>query len=535
MKKYVAVFGVLLAGCQTVLEKEALVDYAQPVRPIGVNGQEAWNRRSVWFMYAPTFDFTNRTDAASYRFTVTDAKGRVRSFEASSANAALSPVWTDLAIGRADVVCEALGQDGELLELVGSRMFCRQAPYRDSAYPHPAKSAAVTSKQICRYVMDMPIVKANYLSGKPVPKELVRYDNQVFISYPSKMGAATILAMANLAARDPASREEAIAYANGVVEKLFSVTEPEGAPLAGFPRTYESHPGLGGYIVDNVKRYGDKIMTIYPAQVGNAYLALYAVTKDGKLREAARKIADKYLELQGADGTWPLNCNLADGQANGKNRLVPLQTMIFMEGMFALTKDARYREAADRALAYVEQGPLKNWNWEGQFEDVPPSERYQNLTKHGACDTAMYLLARYPGDAKRIAQARELLRFAEDQFVCWETPLAAEEMLKAKKFGVWGEMKTWRCPAVLEQYQCYVPIDASSAKLIRTYLALYRATGNRLDLAKARTLGEAIVRETNDKGYVPTFWFDAHEDWPNCMLASARALAELAATQETQP
>ena len=72
-----------------------------------------------------------------------------------------------------------------------------------------------------------------------------------------------------------------------------------------------------------------------------------------------------------------------------------------------------------------------------------------------------------------------------------------------------------------------MPIDASSAKLIRTYLALFRATKNPLDLARARTLGDAIIRETRDDGYLPTFWMKTCEDWPNCMLGSAAALAEL--------
>ena len=94
------------------------------------------------------------------------------------------------------------------------------------------------------------------------------------------------------------------------------------------------------------------------------------------------------------------------------------------------------------------------------------------------------------------------------------------------KMGTWG-CESWRCPAVLEQYNCYVPIDASSAKLIRTWLAMFRATKNPLDLARARTLGDAIIRETHDDGYLPTFWMDSREDWPNCMLASATALAEL--------
>ena len=95
------------------------------------------------------------------------------------------------------------------------------------------------------------------------------------------------------------------------------------------------------------------------------------------------------------------------------------------------------------------------------------------------------------------------------------------------KMGTWG-CESWRCPAVLEQYNCYVPIDSSAAKMISTWLAMYRATNNPLDLERARTLGEAIIRETRDDGYLPTFWMNKREDWLNCMLASASALAALA-------
>ena len=50
-----------------------------------------------------------------------------------------------------------------------------------------------------------------------------------------------------------------------------------------------------------------------------------------------------------------------------------------------------------------------------------------------------------------------------------------------------------------------------------------------------RALGDAIIRETHDDGYLPTFWMDMREDWPNCMLASATALAELAKISECPP
>ncbi len=502
-------------------------DYLRPVRPIGVDGQPEWNVRSTFFMYPPTFGFARRDGAASYRFTVKDEAGVERTFEGRSPNDSLAPVWAELPLsGWVDVRCEALDADGGAIATVGERSFWKQAPFLPGSYPAPKRPALETSKLIARHVMNMPIVQANYLGGKPVPDEMVFPGTQVFVAYPSKMGAAVVSAMAKLAAGDGDEAKAARRLAEGAVAKLLAVTEPEGRPLAGFPRTYEAHPRLSLHPEKTVRENAGKIMLVYPRAVAGAYLDLYEATKEPGLKAAAARIADLYLKLQGEDGTWPLNVWLESGEPVESNRLVPVHMLGFLERMFALTGDIKYREAADRAFAYVEKGPLATWNWEGQFEDVVPTAPYRNLTKHDACDTAMYLLKRFPGDPRRLAQARELVRFAEDQFVCWERPMHGIKDPRCR-LGVWC-CESWRCPAVLEQYNCYVPIDSSAAKLIRTWLAMFRATGNPLDLARARALGDAIVRETHDDGYLPTFWMDMREDWPNCMLASAAALAELA-------
>ena len=505
----------------------AAADYAKPVRPIGVDGQPEWNVKSVFFMYPPTFGFARCDGAASYRFTVKDESGVEQSFTGRSPNDSLAPIWGKLPLsGWMDLRCEALDAQGGVITNVGSRSFWKQAPFVPGSYPAAKRSPKESAKLIARYVMNQPIVQANYLSGKPVPAEMVSPSNQVFIAYPSKMGAAVVSAMAKLAAGDTDEAKAARRLAEGAVAKLMSITEPEGRPLAGFPRTYEAHPALVWHPAKVVGNNNGKIMLVYPRAVANAYLDLYEVTKDPELKAAAVRIADRYLELQGEDGSWPLNVWLKDGQSVERNRLVPAHMLGFLERMYALTGDAKYRKSADRAFAYIEKGPLTTWNWEGQFEDVAPTSPYQNLTKHDACDTAMYLVRRFPSDQRRIAQAREIVRFAEDQFVCWERPMHGKQDPRCK-LHVW-DCDSWRCPAVLEQYNCYVPIDASSAKLIRTYLAMFRATKNPLDLARARALGDAIIRETHDDGYLPTFWMKTCEDWPNCALAGADALNQLA-------
>ena len=55
---------------------------------------------------------------------------------------------------------------------------------------------------------------------------------------------------------------------------------------------------------------------------------------------------------------------------------------------------------------------------------------------------------------------------------------------------------------------------------------------NPLDLAKARTLGDAIVRIQKPDGRIQTLWTtacgkDLQSDWVNCMAASVKALVNL--------
>ena len=246
------------------------------------------------------------------------------------------------------------------------------------------------------------------------------------------------------------------------------------------------------------------------------------------------------MRLQDADGTWYLKMNEKDGTPVSGNRLVPTSVIFFLEKLYAVTGDARYRAAADRAFAFIDRGPLADWNWEGQFEDITPAaRRYQNLTKHNACETAIYLVERFPGDKRRIAQAREILRYAEDQFVMWKAPCRSDCA------GPWRPgypFRCWRTPVALEQYNCYMPIDASVAKLIRTYLALYKAEGRRLDHAKAHALGDSMANNQDDSGRIRTYWIPETGDddplagairlphggdWYNCMAADAQAIALL--------
>ena len=487
-------------------------DLARPVRPGGVGGQEFWNANAQGFVYPPAFDFPAVEGAEKYLFRVIDSDGKAHEFEDANPKASLATVWGELPDGMNVLWWEATGW-GPLRQ--ASRVFWKMAPYRPGSYPKPPYGYGEAARRGYGYVLDLRFMRTLAETGRPDPDYKLN-------CYPAKMGAALINGMIRCAKALPERRGEALRLARAAADHLISIAQPAGAPLAHFPPTYE-----GTYAT--AKEYAGMHMLLYPASAALAHLSLYDVTKERKYLDAALGIAATYLRLQGEDGTWYLKLYEKDGRPVNPNRLQPLGVAELLEEVFRRTGDAAYRAAADRAFAFVEKGPLHDWNWEGQFEDILPCGKYVNLSKHVACDAALYLLKRWPKDAGRIAQAREILRFSEDQFVIWEVPDTAAWR---RYFGKDLWKYNYRLPGVIEQYHYRELVDASAAKMIRTYLALYRATGNPLDLAKARTLGDSCVRMQRENGRIPTLWNtldaeDIQQDWVNCTLATLRALQEL--------
>lgn len=500
-------------GCDSLRKSDSFLE--TPIAPIGENGQAAWNARARWFIYAPTFGFTNSNKAVSYRFTVTDDKDVVRIFTAKKATAALSPVWNELPTGYVVVKAEGLDEKGEVVSFAGSRRFWKAEPFDAAKCPAAKRSYAEAAKAICDYIVSQPHMKHLEKTGE--------IDMSYALNgYPSKMFSAQIVALIKCGKTELAKR---------LADRLIARSEPAGAPLEFFTLTYD-----GGGHKDVSKKYADLIMLKYPAVAGLALLDVAEATGEPKYREHAVKVADTYLKLQGDDGTWFLKLNRKTGKAANPNRLVPTEDVVpFLERVSKITGEQKYREAAERAVAFVENGSVRTWNWDAQFEDVEPKEPYLNLTEHGVASYAIYLAERYPNDRAKLALARELVRFCEDQFICWSEPYAGHELPPGETRDNWATcFQDWVYPCSLEQYGYYVPIDASAAKMIRAYLALYRVTDNLEDLAKARALGNVMTQTQSANGRLRTWWrkpvdrADNGDDWDNCMIASAEALEELA-------
>lgn len=504
----------------------------KPVRPGNPEmGAPFWNRNAAKFIYPPAFDFRQHWMAKEYRFTVWGADGKPREFRAAKPWAPLTPVWDDLPVGRTVVLCEGVSADNVVPVVSTPRVFWKDAVFTGK-YPPKARSYREAARMAYEFLFRFEPFATFMKTGRPDPG----FDKN---GYPSKTHAATIRAMLAAAEVLPEHREEALKLARLAGDFLLAGSLGPDSPLPGWPLTYLTADGQKCQHPESKGR----IMLLYPAEVGIAYVDLFKATGETKWKDGALQIARTYLKVRRSDGSWPLVVDEKTGVALTENPLVPIQPMELFRRIGTDLNWWEFRNAAGECQAWIEREIVAGWDWEGQFEDVAPSARYDNLTKHNCLDYMLYRLRNFPKADGALGFASDALRFAEDQFVFWEVPYNPKDgtcvFCPQGDGGSGGRGRSFRVPCVVEQYACYNPVDGSAAKLILGWIAYGKAAKDEPSLAKARAMADSMTRMQTPEGYIPTWWWGdsiglGHDPWINCHILSAEALRLAAETFEAE-
>lgn len=530
MTRYILIFSIFLISC-THIPSDKKISIPSPdqlhqmaedeslitIHP-GIPGQSPfWNTYAKRFIYTPAFDFEEVEGADDYQYIArTDSSDHDYIFISNVPWKPLVPVWNDLPIGKISLTVLARKNE-EILDTAGVRVFHKASPYH-GPYRHPEVNFRTSVQQLVNYLYKAPYIQFWLKNGTPDP-------DYGLYGYPSKMFAAVIQGMLLYEKFEIEERkkENAIKIARIVADYLIGISQPAGSFMEYFPPTY-----TGPIYADMVDEYrgeslADRIMLIYPATVGQAYLDLFDYTGEDRYLEAGIRIADTYRNLQLSNGSWYLLIYIETGEPVTKNYVVPTGIISFLDRIKVEHGIKNYDSCRNRALAFIENNLIKNFNWEGQFEDQKPSERYRNLSKGQACSYASYLLKEESDDPEKLRLAEELIRFAEDQFVIWDN---------RNNIDSWGiSSDKWLTPCVLEQYNFYTPVNASSGNMIEIFKQAYDKTGNILYLAKALDLANTIVDTQNRQtGHYPTYLVSDlldQEGWINCMVYTARVIDEL--------
>ena len=501
--------GRVCGETQKYLHELAVSDSLHPIAPGGIGNAPFWNICAKQFIYAPSFLFKTVPGAVRYRFNVMDPTGKIHSFLSESPTATLSAVWAELPVGFCVVSVDGLDENGEIAGDAGSRKFYRGAVFTGN-YPgamRPYRTSAVAALEYLFCQEYFQSWRENWEQPHP--------DYELYC-YPTKIMSSVIESMLLYADLDPVHQEVSLEIARHAADYLISISNSAESPLAFFPPTYR------GELLKAKEDAGQQMM-IYPATAALQYVKLYEVCGEEKYLTAGLRIAETYRKTQLSNGSWYLKVWNETGVPLVQNICIPLPMIELFEYLEKHCGKEEYHSCMDRALYYIRENALRQFNWEGQFEDIAPAEPYSNNSKHDAGSYALYLLRQERLSAEDAETVRTLIRYAEDQFVVWEKPLPSRE----------NNTQDWITPCVLEQYAYYVPIDASASKLLRLYTESFRSTGSVLDLAKACALANAMTHaQIAETGRYMTYWEHnergQREGWINCATDSARSMLNLA-------
>lgn len=510
-----------LTPTKKIFNKDAL--NLIPIRPGKAGITPFWNEKAVQFLFPPSFNIKPHPQAVSYRFVIVSEQNDTVNFVANNPSESLYQIWSGLSVGRYKLDVIALGKNAESIGNIYSRYFHRAAEFQKNGEA-PKISLEESVKMGLNALVHSPDL-ACWFSKSGVPDTTF-----IMYRYPSKMCGSAASALAIYASQTPAPADAAAALqaARNAADYLLSLSFVKGEKWEFHPRTY--HPTMFQKMLARHKMNPDHYMTSYGGEVAQYYLDVFEATKDKKYLNAAINIGNTYLKNQLTNGTWPLMVYGTNGDLVTENMLIPTIVITYLQRIYNVTQNKQYLEAANKALIWVAENPVKTWNWQGQYEDVRPMPPYQNLTEHEACDFAIYLLENYPNDKQKVAIATDLIRFSEDQFVVWSNPPVDSPTVQNPD-GKQAKSSKWITPCVLEQYRCYAPVSASSAKMIRAYCALYQLTKNSIDLEKANALATSMVnlQQTTKAGGRYLTWIQQNpgQKWLNCELTTIKAIREL--------
>lgn len=512
--------------------EQALLEYnseATAAHLGGVDNRPFWNGHATQFMFVPAFDFPKIRRANAYQFTAEDKDGVKHTFKAEKPTASLEPIWKDIPAGIVHLKVETLNANGETEHIVGARSFYKLTPFPGrEAYPAKARSYRDCALNAYRYIYNDEAVQHWLKYGKP----MADYAHNV---YPSKTIDSVVRAMVNYAKLEPSCAENALKLACRAADYLLSISFEDDHPLAGLPPTY-SFKDLNEEAVNKVapaaKGCAGTTMMIYPISAGIAYLTLAEATGDTKYFDAALRIAEYYKATVLPCGSWYLLYDCATGKPLSDNICVCFRMVDFFNMLYKKTQDEVWHKLEMGHYQYIKDKCLKDYKWEGQFEDVPVSLPYENLTHFPPDDLIDYITNNFADDEKMVDVAVDLMRFIEDQFVVWD---------KYPEWNITWEGIPWHYPAGLEQYSCYSPIDGSTAAIMMSFVNMYKLTGKRLYLEKAMTLADMITRVQNSEtGGIPTFWmgencwYGFENFWINSLIGTSDFMATIAEITETE-
>lgn len=493
-------------------------------------------RRAIRFIYPPVFTLLPPKDAVHYQAQFSDAKGNKIETSATIPSIDMSGIWSKIAPGRFTGKICALDKDGRTIAQLKKEWHkARQFP--GNAAPIPQKLNDVV-EGVAKFLLNYRNPKAYEPDRPPLLWHAAVQDKGELhdFVYPAWGHALMAEFFLHYAAWDQVSeqqKEEAQKLARSLLDDLSKHRTVDGCPYANLYYSSATRGKHGG---------GSEGETITPTMSGHAGRALLMFGlefKDQSFIRAAWQTALSLVRVQHEDGSFPFRVNPQTGAVRQLYTSNIMPVVLFWDALLASPADSGVSEdtasardaisaARKRALAWMMNGPWKDYRWEGMYEDVEELPAYENLQWFDASMAVSYVLARPEEFPSQREQALAITRWIEDQFLCWHDDDVHREASRIPY-----------TPAALEQYRCYSPIDAHAARAIDLFLSVWRATGDESYRMRACALAGSLAGSQRSNGAIPTWWwlnhvpasgeapkekFILHSDWFRCMAYDADIL-----------
>jgi ribosomal protein S18 acetylase RimI-like enzyme len=470
---------------------------ARHPRKIQLTGPTAYAPR---FAGPPTLTWEPVDGAATYRVRVADENGIISDGRVIEPRIDLASIWDRLPDGPVDVLLQGYDPSGAEY-CIGEHRRLFKVPGFDGMRQEPLDWLGAVRRNVEYLLAPARDEVRPYEQGLPrgcwSSFEESITGQRFMISYPALHHPSYIVAFLLFAERfaddelAPEARRQALQYG----EWLLAHHHPEEWVCSSFPYSTIAD---GRYEGGNE---GRTITLFRAARVGEAMVALHEHDGDPRWLAYARKLADVFVDLQRADGSWPYRVDPATGEVIAEytsNAITPARLFAMLE---KIEPDERLRAARERALAWLFENPVRTGLWQGMYEDIAEFAPFQNLQHWDTNELIRYIAYAYADDPKAIRIAVDLNAYVEDQFV-----------VSGRERGpVFVQSPT---PLVLEQYACYHPMDVHTATWLLSLAALHSLTRDRMYLDKGVAAANAIVRSQQPHGAFSNWGLDQRFDRP---------------------
>lgn len=481
--------------------------------------QTGWNSYAPRYVYAPEWSWEPVKGAVAYCIQFAGANdAKARNIRVSTPQYKMLGDWPQIDIGPVDMIAWAVDAADKPLCSAWRKRFYKspgfdgkeQEPlnFQESIDHAMAYLLAPARDKVEKFEGDMP--RSCWSSCEESMSGQRR-----LMAFPALHHPSFIFAYLDYALAFPDGKlsQTALKQAKQYGDWLLENRLPASWYCGLFPFSTIEQGRTEGYIE------GKNITLFRAARVGEAMIALYRKFMNEKYLDYARHIADVFVDLQRADGSWPYRIDPKTGktvEVYTSNAVTPARLFGLLE---EIQPNEKYTRCREKAIAWVMANPVQNGRWQGMYEDIGAKIPYQNLEHWDTNEMIRYLVHNGDGESAKVAE--RLNHYIEDQFVLWQST---------------DRCVSNRCPTptVMEQYACYVPMEVHTGMWIMSLLALHKATRKKDYLTKAVNAGNAIVLAQQKTGAYSTWSSDVRfgrplltMDWPGCNAIAVSALLQL--------